>query len=284
MSNVLKGFFVSVEDDKRVVDSNSLVEVRIREEEERRARLQAIADGDINLEEGFTEGLPFANVDALLDEDSTSAVIKATNQDELEQVNAQIEDAKAYLEELNSNAEQIIEGANIEAEQIKAQAFESAQAEGYQAGYNEGLAQVEALKTDVLNQANELQSEYEQKLAELEPLFIDKITDIYEHVFKVDLSAFKGIVTNLLIDTINSNNETKNIIVHISKEDYPDIAANKEFILTETGMQSDNVEFIQDATLGVNGCIIETDNGIFDCSLDTELMELKKKLTLLSYR
>lgn len=290
MSNVLKGFFVSVEEDKRVVDSNSLVEIKIKEDEERRARLQAVLDEGYDLEEGFQEGLPISSLDALVNEDSESTVIKAENpqmaaaNQELENLNAQIEEAQLLLGELQAQADAILSQANEQAEQIKTSAYEEAKNEGYQAGYADGMNEVEALKAQVNQMAQDMEADYQNKLENLEPQFIEHITDIYEHIFKVDLNSFKGIVANLLIDAINSNTGVKNIIVHLSREDYPEISLMKDIILTETGMMENNIEFIQDATLGVSGCVIETDNGIFDCSLDTELAELKKKLTLLSYR
>lgn len=35
------------------------------------------------------------------------------------------------------------------------------------------------------------------------------------------------------------------------------------------------MDIIEDMTLAKNECMIETDNGIFDCGLGTELSELK---------
>ena len=43
------------------------------------------------------------------------------------------------------------------------------------------------------------------------------------------------------------------------------------------------VEVIEDISLSKNQCFIETDGGIFDCGLDTELTELSNKLKVLSY-
>lgn len=43
------------------------------------------------------------------------------------------------------------------------------------------------------------------------------------------------------------------------------------------------VEIIEDFTLSKNECMIETEGGIFDCGLGTELRELSAKLKLLSY-
>ena len=43
------------------------------------------------------------------------------------------------------------------------------------------------------------------------------------------------------------------------------------------------LEFVEDRTLGKNECLIETPDGIYDCSLSVQLSELKRKLLLLSY-
>lgn len=54
-------------------------------------------------------------------------------------------------------------------------------------------------------------------------------------------------------------------------------------MISETGTGSAHVEIIEDMTLSQAECFIETENGIYDCSLDTQLRELERKLKLLSY-
>ena len=292
MSNVLKGYFVSVDDDSRVVDIDELLKLRLKEEEDRRARLNAISEEN-GFSDEFVEGLPIQNIDALLGDDEAGVVIgdvgaedasymQASNE-ELEALNSQIAVANEELQRINAEIQNAYDEANANIEAMKEAAYEEARNEGYQAGYNEGIASVESMKQELMEQAASMDEEYERHLMEAEPMLVDTITDIYEHIFRIDMSMYQGIVKNLLIDTINGNNDARNIIVHISKDDYAMIMSEKEDILTETGMQADNVEFVQDATLKSTDCIIETDNGVFDCSLETELKELKRKLMLLAY-
>lgn len=284
MSNLFKGWFVSVDDENtREVDSNEMVERRIREEEEKRSRLAETDDADLSEEGEFVEGLSAESIDALTSEDAEAAVIKSADREEQARISEELENAKAELEAVKQEAAQTIENAQNEAEALKQSIFEQAKEEGYNAGVAEGMASVEALKKEAEDKAIALEAEYQQKLTALEPEFIDALTDIYEHIFKVDLESYRGIVEQLLTDTINSTDGGRNIIVHISKDDYQDIIDKKDAILTETGMTSDNVEFVQDATLGSASCMIETENGVYDCSLETELKELKRKLMLLSY-
>lgn len=299
MSNLLKGYFVQVDDAEREIDSNDLVEAKVQEEVQRLTRLQLLAEEGLlseDGEEGFTEGLPISNIDALVGEDAESAVLRAdapapgpasaldAEREELENIREEKENLLGQIEELNAQADEIIANASAEAESLINEAYENAKNEGYNAGFNEGMQAVESERAAVEELRDSLQREYEAQLLDLEPRFIDAITKIYEQIFKIDLSSSVVILRALLIDTILGTDSARNIIVHISREDYQEIIAIKEDILTETGMQEDNVEFVQDATLGQGACIVETENGVFDCSLGTELEELRRKLMILSMK
>ena len=283
MSNILKGYWVSVGDDARMVDSNNLVELKVKEEEERRARLVAEQE-PLDTEDDFTEGLPFENIDALVDEDAQTAVIKSNTNNELEEAMNQLQAARDELESIKAEAAQILEEAENEAQNIRSQAFEDGKAQGYNEGYEVGMAEVDSIKADLAQEKTALEEEYASMVEELEPNFVDTLTDIYEHIFKVDLDAYRNIVFHLVTEAINGSDANKNIIVHVSKDDYSDILEQKEDILSETGILEDNIEFIQDASLAQGGGIIETVNGVYDCSLATELRELKRKLMILAYQ
>lgn len=289
MSNLLKGYWVNVDnDEKRTVDSNELVAVRVREEEERRARLQAIADEGYEVSD-FTEGLDAENLDALLEDDSESHVIKAEDsavssaRSELDEVNSMLEAAKIEFENIKQETSEYLEQANSEAERIKADAYEEGKNKGYQDGYQQGMAAVDSMKAELDMRSARMEEEYQNRIYEMEPGFVDALTDIYEHIFKVDLESYRNIVSQLLIDTIIETGENKNVIVHISRNDFSEITTKKTEILEETGMMENNLDFVMDATLSDSQCIIETENGVYDCSLETELKELKRKLMILAY-
>ncbi len=293
MSNVLKGFFVAVDEDSRVVETSEILSKRIQEEEERRRRLAYIGyDDEMNGEEdgdGFTAGIMAENIDALLDENAGDGIIKASepvavDTSELDALNEQIDIAKSELDRLQQEASYILDDANETAERLKEQAYENGSKEGYQDGYARGMAEAEEIKQQAMDYCKQMEEDYQAKMEEIEPQMMDLVTDIYERIFKVELDSYSGIIFNILTNTINDSGAAKNIVIHISKECYPDIVSRKEALLAETGLLEDNVDFIQDATLAPSGCMIETENGVFDCSLETELKELKKKLMLLAYR
>ena len=69
--------------------------------------------------------------------------------------------------------------------------------------------------------------------------------------------------------------------IRVSKEDIGFVTMQKSKLLG--GLNEVTAEIVEDATLQKNECLIETEGGIFDCSLDVELEALSKKLKLLSY-
>ena len=284
-SNLYKaGWVVVQDDDKRVIDNNGLIEEKIN------AAMQLSAAGyDYGYEEeavyeddGFTGGLAAENVDALFESPGAGNVLRQASLEELEQLQAQIEAAQAELSELRAQADGMIEEAKSEIGAMQMRAYEEAKNQGYQEGERLGRAEGEAAKAEYQKKLKQLESEYQKKWEELEPDFIDTLTGIYEHIFKVDLSRYKGIVVSLLENVIHKSEGNRNFMIHVAKNDYENVAANKERLKQEAGGGT-NVDVVEDITLKPTQCFIETENGIFDCGLDTQLKELERKLKLLSY-
>lgn len=146
------------------------------------------------------------------------------------------------------------------------------------------MNEFQALKDECLAKEEQLEAEYTRKIKELEPEFVDNLTKIYEHIFNVDLSEYHPLVVTLLTDAMQKVDSSGNIIVHVAKENYAAVSEAREEILEKTGMLAERVDIIPDMTMSPSQCMIETEGGIYDCSLGTELKELTRKLMLLSYK
>ena len=262
---------------KRVIDSNQAVSDRIKALSE---ILEAAPEEDFA--DDFSEGLDAAQVDALL-----------TDQDELAAEAQRNEAAKKLIDDANAQAQQIIDDANAQAQQIiedaKAQseaifeeAREAGKQEGNEKGYAEGMERAKQLENEVMEKSAALDADYEAKISELEPKMVETLTDIYTHVFGVDLTGRSDVVLYLLKDTIRNIESTKSFLVHVSRDDYEHVNENKDELTSGLGASA-NVEIIDDVTLTAGNCFVETDGGIFDCSLGTELELLKKELRIMSY-
>ena len=281
-SNLYKAGFVQLGVSARVIDMNEVLEKRLKEEAEKRSRQpekELVAAQD-----GFTEGLNAEKVDVLLQPDEEAASAQNASIQEQEQLNRELEEARTELAGLQAQIEQEREQAQLEAEQIKAKAFEEANEQGYQEGYQKGLDSVQELQKQCEEEKLRQEQEYQQKLQEMEPMLVDTLCDVYSHIFKVEAKEHKELVLKLLQDTLLKVDSTGSVIIHVAKEDYSYVQERKASLLEEAGLQNGAVEIVSDATLQNAQCMIETEGGVYDCSLDTELAELKRRLMLLAYQ
>ena len=281
-SNLYKAGFVHLGEDARVIDMNAILEKRLKEEAERRSRQpehELVAAQD-----GFTEGLNAEKVDVLLEPDAEAASLQNASIQEQEQLKQEIEEARNELASLQAQIEQEKEQAQLEIDQMKAKAFEEANEQGYQEGYRKGMDSVQELQKQYEAERLQQEQEYQKKLEEMEPLMVDTLCDVYSHIFKVEAKEHKELVLKLLQDTLLKVDGTGSVIVHVAKEDYAYVQEQKGALLEEAGMQSGSVEIVSDAALARAQCMIETEGGVYDCSLDTELAELKRRLMLLAYQ
>ena len=279
-SNLYKCGWVTVQEkDTRVIDNNALLEQKLS------AVLHAASISDTEEilpgDDGFEDGLDAEKVDALFSSDE--GVIKGSLQAERDALLEEIENARAELAAVKEQADGMIEDAKSQIGAMQMKAYEEAKSQGYQEGERLGRQEADAQINEYLAKKKQLEDEYEKKIEELEPEFIETLTGIYEHIFKVDLARYRDLVANLLVNAMQNIENTRNFLVHVSKEDYEGVMTSKDRIRAEAGGSSVSVEFVEDATLSRSQCLIETENGIYDCSLDTQLSELSRKLKLLSY-
>lgn len=273
-SNLFKyGYNYIPLDDKRIIDSNAAL-AALEQKIGGQSRKSDAASEQVT--EGFAEGLNAEKMDLLFEEeqDSSSSVIK------------QPEYEGPTVEELLAEAEQEIDRMKktAEAEIIveRKKVMEQSRTQGYQEGYEKGQKEADALKRQLKQERQRLETEYEEKLNNMEPQLISILTEVYEHILQVDFASYRQIIVTLISNTLHQIEGGKNYIIHVSASDYPYVTMQKAQIITNCPA-SVLVEFVEDISLKQNECLIETDTGIFDCGLGTQLEELKKKLRLLSF-
>lgn len=277
MSNLIKRSYFSCNgDEKRIIDSNELVAERI----EQLAETLNKSDGDSGFApDGFAEGIDAETVDALLsDGEDAGGVIKSQPVSNAEAS----ETAQSIINDANDQAAAIIEDARAQAEAEKASIYDEAKRAGHDDGYAAGMAECDAMKAELDEKSRSLDEVYANKCDELEPMFIDTLTDIYEHIFHVRFADSKEIIFYLIQDAVRKIDSNTNFIIHVSKDDYGFVSMQKKELLSGLS-NADTAEIVEDMTLNANECFIETGAGIFDCSLETQLAGLKRELRLLSY-
>jgi len=300
---ILKSGWVKVDPaNTRIIDTNARAEARLRE---MAVELARECGEEPEFADGFTQGISAVEVSQLIREGEENFIgeNQGVGVEEAFEDNSFPPQSYPMQEELIADAqaqiEQMREEALAEIEQMKAQALEEARSQGYQEGFeqgqNDGFAQghrdglnsVAEERKQVYTEAEQkmaaLEEEYQQKIKELEPVFISTLTGIYEHIFHVNLKNSRELIVYLIQNTMRNIETGSTYLIHVSKEDYPFASMQKRELIKGTNIAIENVELLEDVTLGKNECMIETGNGVFDCSLGTQLEALNEELRLLSY-
>lgn len=282
-SNVYKFHSITLqEDEARVIDVNELMAAKIaalsQDLEAAAEDYQEDFDGDFT--EEFSEGLDPEQVSALLEEDASGNVIKAEPVYDGPSPEELIASAQAEID-------QMMQQAMEEANHIKNSAYEEGAANGYNDGVSKGREETEMLKDELrreyADKEQQLMALYQQKIDEIEPGLVEILTDVYEHVFNVSLAENRNILMHLIENALQKTEGSSEYIIRVSSEDMPFVSMQKNELMEAGGITSGTLNVIEDVTLKKNQCLIETENGIFDCSLGVELQELKKQLVLLAY-
>ncbi len=278
MSNIVKSFYINSGEDKRVIDYNELIQEKIKLAEE--ARKTAVfepfdADGEDGSEEfgdGFTLGLNAEVVE--VDEEAALAHLL----EEQEQAHVA---AEGIIAQANAEAEQILVNAKKDADAMWEKAYAEAKRDGYEAGIKDGRAEIERMRNDFLKEKKQQQSEYVEMLESMESDLVGIMLEVFERVTKVLSADKKDIMVHLIDNALNHIESSKEFVIRVSKDDYQFVTKHKEF-LQEAVPQNGSLEIVKDATLERNQCLIETDGGIFDCSLDVQLENLIMDVKALS--
>lgn len=191
------------------------------------------------------------------------------------------QDADRIISEAEKKAAQVLKNANKDAIILKSQIEEEVRKKSYEEGFHKGSEESEK----IINQANkELENaikEKEEIINEIEPQMVELIIDISKKILGDIAKTNHQYISYLIKKGFSKVKEEGNkVIIRLSPEDYPSIMESKDELFEELGINS-TIEIIKDSSLSFSHCIIETEFGNIDCSLDVQFEGLKKELLLI---
>ena len=115
----------------------------------------------------------------------------------------------------------------------------------------------------------------------LESRFADILIGLITKITGVVCEDKKDVIIYLIDNALHNVSKSKEITIRVSKNDIMMVESEKDKFLS--GL-SDDVSFdiVEDDSLSDNQCIIETESGVIDCSLDAQLDNLKEQLRLIT--
>lgn len=294
MSNLIKSGFVAFsQNDKLVIDANEnkiIKAIDAEAEELRESEQNSLEEvlAEALIRDADIEGMEFdiENVSSTASE--TFSDFSQTKEETQQVVDEMIHSAQ-------NEADEIISKAHEEAEQLRANAYEEAkqirqdaQEEGYQAGYENAtqiLNKEFEEKEVVLEQRHiELENTFQEKekqlIKETEHRMVDLLCQLIPSVTGVVVENQREVLLYMINSAMHDLDNSKRFVIKVSSSDYEDLVERKDEIYSALN-PSVVLEIFEDAKLAPMQCLIETDNGIVDVSLDVQLDNIIKALKLM---
>ncbi|SDL73567.1 FliH/SctL family protein [Halarsenatibacter silvermanii] len=198
----------------------------------------------------------------------------------LEQARSEADD---ILEEARQKADEIIAAAENEAEKIKEQAEE----EGYKEGYDKGLAEgreearenlrkehQKSLQT-VTEAAARTDERLEKEVRDTSERIVDFAVDIAEKIVQTEIHFNPEVIVPIVeecLEEISLNNNEITIRVAPEVEEYLRD-------LDYEGRRDTEIKIVADSGLKPGDCLVETDFGGQDATIESKLEILRDQLT-----
>ena len=195
--------------------------------------------------------------------------------------------AEEIIADAQNNAEKIIEQSKEKAEEIKEQAEKEGYDSGYQKGYDEGHKkgiedgrnkvndELEKKMQELNEILNEVESHFEEELERLPIEVINLSLDIASRILRKEIHVEPELINNIIFDILEEIGAAhEEIVIKVSPEmvDYINTVKIEKFL----GQQS--AEIVADSSLNEGDCVIETEFGGKDATIENKLDLIEKKL------
>lgn len=274
MSNLLKRGTTTISEE-RIIDYNELIKLKLKNIANDREN-----HGNVDAD-GFVNGLKADVVEQLLtgsDEDGETA---QSQEDVNNQIAAALEEANEQAQTIRDEANEVLAQAHMEARKIIEDAKRTGYEQGAQNAREEYNAKADELARDYEAKKAQLEKEYNNMKASMEPELVETITEVFKKITYTVAEDNKDIIIGLINGVMKNTDISNEFIIKVSPEDYKFLVNNQGKIYCSVSKEV-TMDIVEDATMKKNQCIIESDTGVYDCSLDIELNNLIEDIKLLS--
>lgn len=164
----------------------------------------------------------------------------------------------------------LVSRAQEEADTIKKSAFE----EGYRKGLEQAEADMQTFRNEITTFMNATQNVFEY----IAPDILEISIDIAKKVIKKEVETDPQVLINTIVDVLKtiSKSEPK-INIRVKPQAVQFIKDTLPNITYQYGIDA-KINIVADPSLEEGGCVFQTNNGIVDASIDTQLEIIKKAL------
>ena len=293
-SNMIKAYSIAYDTQKV---KNLDMEERETELEERAKKLYSFRD--ISSEPaagGFVQGLfaeDIGEIEIPEEAEVPEEVQPVLTEQDIEEIKASLREEimaemlpiinrkeEDIVKKARAQADALIEAAKRDAEIAKESILKMASAQGYEEGTMRAKKEEEQALAAVEARRQQLEQQYAEKIAELEPAFADILIELVKKVTNVAYENHKEILIYLIDTGLGFAQKDSYFDVLLSEEDYKKYASLFHKI-KEHYQEKYTLEFKKDAALPDGSCKLENENRVIDCGLGVRLGGLLEELSLL---
>ena len=191
------------------------------------------------------------------------------------------EQSEVIITQARSEADEILEEARGEAEAMKSHYAEEGKKEGYRDGTAQAMQTVAEREAELEAEKERIAAAYRAKEEQLERVITDAVCDLMEKFFVVQFGDNKELLYHLVDNCVLHIESSHQFLIKVNDEGFATLSEKKAELQAAVGADA-QLDIVRDPVLSDGQCIIETDGGVFDCSLDTELKNLIRDIKSLN--
>lgn len=181
------------------------------------------------------------------------------------------EEAKKLLDNARGEVDQIIEVAKARAEEIEREAFERGVAEGHASVSREIDNQVADLRQQLSRTISELMTLHSEITSKAEREMVELSIEMAKKIVQREVTVDREVALTLARVALTRLHSRSTTIIRLHPDDYAHAIAHRE------RLESDGtVEILEDRSVGLGGCVIQTDMGDVDARIVQQFRELEK--------
>ena len=276
LSNLYKRNNV-VSQKERIMDYNEVIKSKI-------GVLIDLAVKDKADTSGFVSGLNAEVVESRHSRE-IDALIMDTDNPQKQILKADLEasaaQAVSVIEEANNESDNILYEAHNKADIIKKEAYSEGKEKGMEDARLEIDQQLSKCQTEHEQIKIELQQQYDDMKAKMEPELVSVITDVFKKIINTISDNNEEMILSLVNSVMHNTEVSREFVIKVSPDDYKFLINNQGKIYCAMSKEV-QIEIVEDLSMTKNQCVIESDIGVYDCSLDIQLKNLIKDIKLLS--
>ena len=288
-SNMIKAYSIAYDKEKiKVLDMGSREESLAERIKSLIPLQQFEAEETMEEDGGFVQGLPVEALPEVLEQPEETLseedieAMKNTLREEIMVEMGPILQRKGddIIANARAQADGLLDAAKRDAENAKEGIISAASAQGYEEGMKRAKVEEERILVELEIRKKQLEQEYQNKIAELEPVFVTMLAELVKKVTGVAYDNHKEVLLYLLRTGLEFAQKDTYFDVTLSEADYAKFSSLFPK-LQEHYKEKFTLEFKKSSGLADGSCKLENENRVIECGIGVRLNGLIEELELL---